>query len=221
MTINVPLIGNCPRWEEDIPPARIDEFKASVARVQQEILSSAASTIVTPDEARRWHSLLFDAFVPLRYYAGNFRGVDQAMPCLAMNNGVGSSIATVIPGAHFYHARRQVEALFETTRQHLGSFELRWGQLTPAERAFQLAVITANLVGPFIRIHPFVNGNGRISRLLWRWCLLRFGLPVQCCVHPRPGSPYANLMDSAMHGDYKPLVLYVLQHLDINRAARN
>lgn len=68
-------------------------------------------------------------------------------------------------------------------------------------------------VGAFVRIHPFVNGNGRTSRLLWTTLLGRFGLPPQLSVLRRPGPPYPHVMAAAMDQDYGPAVVMVLRAL--------
>ena len=103
--------------------------------------------------------------------------------------------------------------LAATVRRDLIDLELNWPRLTPRDRALRLAINLANFVGGFIRIHPFVNGNGRVSRLLWRWSLHQFGVPPQIPVHPRPHPPYPQIMAAAMHDDLRPFVQHVLQHL--------
>ncbi|HZK82374.1 MAG TPA: Fic family protein [Humisphaera sp.] len=205
-----------PDWDEDIPPGRLAEFRALVGHVHQEILATAARAVLASDDPCRWHGALFRTLVPLHYYAGNYRGDVPGMPCLAILVWVGG-----IPGSDYPIVRQHIDFVFESARVQIGALELRWPQLDSPERASQLATIVANLVGGFIRIHPFVNGNGRISRFLWRWCLMRFGVPVQCCVHPRPDPPYGQLMHHAMRGDYRPLALFVLTHLSAHAPRRN
>lgn len=220
MTMHVPLIGSCPNWSDDIPPSRDAESRAILARVQQDVFATASTRFLTPTDPRRWHGMLFRAFVPLDYYAGNCRGVEVTKPCLAVDVGV-SSPAGMAPGASFLHVRAWLDQLFDQFGLDLGSLELRWGQLVPADRATQLAIVIANLVGGFIQLHPFINGNGRTSRLLWRWSLLRFGVPPLCCIHPRPDPPYSAVMAAAMRGNYQPLVLYILSHLNAHPPSQN
>jgi fido (protein-threonine AMPylation protein) len=216
-TTNVLLIGNCPKWEkDDIPPGGLAEFNALLGQIQQEILDLSARMVITPDDLRGWHRVLFQKFVPLNYYAGNFRGVQSEYPCLASNVGVAG-----IAGSHFATVRQDVRILFAVIRSHISDLELSWTQISPADRAQRLSFIIGNFVGGFIRIHPFMNGNGRTSRLLWRWCLLRFGVSAQCRVHPRPGLPYGDLMHQAMAGNYIPLVYHVLAHLSANPPSQN
>ena len=220
-TINVPLIGSCPRWVDDISPARLAEYKALLAQVHRDVLNLAGRAVVGAEDPCQWHLKLFAPFVPLPYYAGHYRGVDHNRPCLAQQVAVGATSIGAVPGADYRQVRNFLDNLLNQVRGQLTQLEMRWPELSPRDRAFQLAVVTANLVGGFIQIHPFLNGNGRVSRLLWRWCLLRFGVPPQVCTHPRPDPPYSSIMDSAMRGDYRPAVLYVLQHLSLHKPVQN
>jgi hypothetical protein len=110
--------------------------------------------------------------------------------------------------------------LEERARLSISQAELRWPDMRPQERANRLALILATLIGRFIQIHPFLNGNGRISRLLWAWGLLRFGVPIQCRIHPRPQPPYGDVMGAAMHGDFGPLALLILRHFAEHEPSR-
>jgi len=210
-TINDPLTADCPDWAEDIAPARQAEFEAIVGRVRQAIRLTASQSLLEDDDPQDWHGHVFGSFVPLFYYAGNYRGVERSRPCLQQDVGVDG-----IPGTSFRWVRFEIATVFSHCRQQLIALEIRWTQLAAPERAIELALIIANIVGAFIKIHPFINGNGRISRLIWEWCLIRFGVSPQCRVHPRPEPPYAVLMGHAMRGNYQPLALSVLEHLQFH-----
>jgi fido (protein-threonine AMPylation protein) len=155
-----------------------------------------------------WHDLLFRDFVPLPYYAGNFRQDDPHRPCLRVNVAVGG-----IAGTPYEFTPAAMQRLFGDVQSSLHDLETDWARLTPRDRAISVAIATGDLVGSFIRIHPFINGNGRISRLLWMWALFRFGVPAQFVIFPRPAPPYAHLMAEAMKGNYLPLQFHVLKHL--------
>lgn len=220
-TINVPLIGDCPKWNDEIPPQGMDELRVRIAQVHQDVAASAARSMITDAEPRRWHGTLFSSFAPIPYYAGEFRGEYPERPCLATDVGVSQSATLVIVGTHYRQVTTHVLLVIERASRHLTRLEFDWPQLSPRDRAYRLAAIIANLVGGFIQIHPFVNGNGRTSRFLWRWCLFRFGVSSQCRIYPRPSQPYGDMMGHAMRGNYRPLVLHVLAHLQQNSPAQN
>lgn len=57
----------------------------------------------------------------------------------------------------------------------------------------------------WVRIHPFVNGNGRTARLWANWILMRFGIQPFVRLRPRPeGDEYARAGEEAMKGNWQP-----------------
>lgn len=202
------MIYQCPDWVEDIPASERDEFAKRLASIFEVVRESACQSLLGERDILAWHLSLFQGFVPLDYYAGNFRQDDPKRPCL----GRPVNVAGVL-GSDFRLVTTEIAALFEAFIKISRTFEVRWPALAPRERAIQLARAIAYLVGMLIKIHPFLNGNGRVSRLTWSWTLVRFGVPIQCRVIPRPKGRYEQLMASAMKGDFAPLALAVLNHL--------
>lgn len=198
----------CPSWSESIPAAREREFAAVLRTIYRCVAALAAREVIDYLTPAHWHGQLFRDFVPLHYYAGNYRQTDPARPCLAVDVGIQGR-----RGTPSQSVTSEMESLFFRLRATLIQFELNWPILSPAERARRLALLLAALIGRFIRIHPLVNGNGRVSRLLWAWGLLRFGVSPQCRIHPRPTPPYADVMAQSMAGDDGPLALHILRHL--------
>ena len=56
------------------------------------------------------------------------------------------------------------------------------------------------------RIHPFVNGNGRMARVWANYIAIRYGLPAFVRLRPRPDSPYDAAASAAMHGRWQATV---------------
>ncbi len=108
-----------------------------------------------------WHRTIFSSIVPLDYYAGNFRQRHNEMVCLGIDVHVGG-----IPAISFHRVLAAMATLNDQLRKSLAQTELRWEVLTPEQRAHHVAGIAAVLIGTFIRVHPFRNGNGRLSRLI-------------------------------------------------------
>ena len=180
--------------------------------VYREVGVNATKVLFRVQYLKWWHYSLFAKFVPVGYYAGNFRQDDPHQPCLSQDVKVGSNL-----GSPFQRVPADMDALESQARLSLARLELAWTEHSPQERAKKLASFLAALIGRFIQVHPFLNGNGRTSRVLWAWGLLRFGVPVQCRIDPRPDSPYGDLMQKAMTGNYGPLALYILQHFANHR----
>ena len=57
----------------------------------------------------------------------------------------------------------------------------------------------------WVRIHPFVNGNGRTARLWANYVAMRYRLPPFVRLRPRPeADAYAHAGIEAMNGNWKP-----------------
>lgn len=205
-------MSKCPPWSADGPSTRDGAFHQACRAAYQSVGRCAIKKIVNSGDCRSWHLTMFSSCVPLDYYAGNFRQVDPLRPCLRINVQVAG-----IRGETPERVGREIELLFQDMETHLGQLELRWSQLAPRERSEQLAITLGAMVGRFIQIHPFINGNGRTSRLLWAWGLMRFGVPPQVRVGRHPEQPtYNEVMAKAMRGDFTHLSLFILKHLADN-----
>jgi len=72
-----------------------------------------------------------------------------------------------------------------------------------------LAIYSAvNVHHQTVRIHPFVDGNGRVSRLLMNLRLMRAGFPPTILRREERRSYYSAL-EKADKGDSRPLVMLV------------
>lgn len=170
--------------------------------------TSARLAIPSDSEIANWHNSAFLLTVPKPYYAGNFRQYDDTRICLAQNVAVGD-----VPGSHFEVVPEHMRALCQKLHSDLIVLEQNWNALEPADRLRRLARCIGATIGAFIRIHPFLNGNGRTSRMLWCALLHRFGVPPQAAVTIRPMQPYGQVMAAAMRGNYGPVIAMVLTGL--------
>jgi fido (protein-threonine AMPylation protein) len=195
----------CPEWSGEGAERRSPEAKAAAGEAYRITATLAQRQMISPEDTRTLHRVMFEGRVPLDYYAGNFRQDDPTQPCLAKNVGVAG-----VPGSSYHLVIQHMALAFAELGTQHGIFEVRWATLPPRQRALRLAQLIAFGVGRFVQIHPFLNGNGRVSRLIWAWGLLRFGLPPQCRVSRRPGPPYEMLMAEAMKGNFAPMAVHVL-----------
>jgi Fic family protein len=74
---------------------------------------------------------------------------------------------------------REIGVIFETTTPFQTPFEMehlvRWTNQAFEERSFHSLLVIAAFVVRFLAIHPFQDGNGRLSRILTTLMLLRTG----------------------------------------------
>jgi len=77
------------------------------------------------------------------------------------------------------NAGESIGILFETTPAYLTSKEMlelvEWTQQAILERKFHPLLIIGNFIIEFLAIHPFEDGNGRLSRVLTNLLLLQQG----------------------------------------------
>ena len=76
-------------------------------------------------------------------------------------------------------AGESVGVLFDTTPPYLTPKEMQelmeWAQETLAEKKYHPLLIVGNFLVEFLQIHPFQDGNGRLSRVLANLLLLKQG----------------------------------------------
>lgn len=62
----------------------------------------------------------------------------------------------------------------------------------------------------FETVHPFVDGNGRVGRLLMNFILHRCGLPMVNIPNARKGEYYEALHEAQVNGKLRPMVEFVI-----------
>lgn len=76
-------------------------------------------------------------------------------------------------------AGESVGTLFDTTRAYLTPKEMQelveWTQEAVAEKKYHPLLIVGIFLVEFLQIHPFQDGNGRLSRILTNLLLLKYG----------------------------------------------
>ena len=66
--------------------------------------------------------------------------------------------------------------------------------------------LAARLHSDFVKIHPFVDGNGRTARLIMNFELMKGGFPAVILPVDRRLEYYEALDRSHVHGDYDPFI---------------
>jgi len=65
----------------------------------------------------------------------------------------------------------------------------------------------------FIFIHPFIDGNGRVARLIMNLCLLQAGFPI-AIIPPIRGADYIAKLEKAHTNDTEFITLIAESTLD-------
>jgi hypothetical protein len=192
--------------------------------IDKVVLTSFASrqmpTVAMP---LKWHSKMFDGVdIPDDAYRGAFRG--SAHPALldydVTVNGISATKAADVT--------REVDELVMELRTKVS-------ELDGLDSTEEADILTAEFVrtalesaswlhGEWIRIHPFVNGNGRIARLWILWICSRYGLPQILPIRPRPDWAYGPTSMASMTGNhtfFAQYLLYLYNNLPANIASKS
>jgi fido (protein-threonine AMPylation protein) len=164
--------------------------------------------IFTQGDLKGWHKKFFEKVVPVRYYAGNFRSVDSSKPCLDKNihvNGVYGA-----PPADVEQLMRSFSDELERATVATDEYVARHPDLI--SRIGAATDIAAFAGGTIIKIHPFLNGNGRMTRMVMNFYLHRYVSKLPFYVD-RPSHPdYSQASAIAMQtGNLIPLRQYLIE----------
>jgi fido (protein-threonine AMPylation protein) len=174
---------------------------------QQFIYRNSRTHILQHGDLKTWHGKIFRDSVPIPYYAGNYRSDNPQRPCLRRDVAIGGQNGA--PFAQVPEFMRQWSNEFHTrivkTDDYVGS------NPSPTNRARAVLQLAALSAGKFLGIHPFLNCNGRTSRLITNYVLHRYDYPMPYYnPYPRPGAPYAQATAASMVGNYTPMFQYLL-----------
>lgn len=197
------MVLNCLQWHDTDEHASPECFK-TITEVVRRACDEARARPPSTENVRSWHRQAFQSVVPIDYYAGHFRQDDPSRVCLGQNVEVGG-----FPGFPYQLVSASMAQLVHSVAGELTSLEVAWPALDDLTRARRIATVVGTAIGMFVHIHPFINGNGRTSRILWTALLRRIGIPPQATILRRPGPPYGDVMHAAMKGDYSHAVAMV------------
>lgn len=194
-----------PSWSDDHPAAaaRILANVGAVAVTARDL--AVARTHLTATDLKGWHQRVFDGCtVPSVDYLGRFRG-ELPPDVVDYEVGVGPIQSDGMPFRVGLWAA-DVAAASATFFTNLNmALTILDGAIAPGARpttADQLAEVVgvaAEAHGEWVRIHPFVNGNGRTARLLVAHVAIRYGLPAFVNLKPRPHDvAYARVATASM-----------------------
>ena len=183
-------------WDADGPT-----LQQNLVRTLRRIRDSAALRgTVRARDAATWHREIMDGLdAPKPEYVGRFRGEP------------GTEAVRVLVGAHEGVPPDQVADAVAIFERKLNQVLARLDSLIPAGTALDTDTLAAVLDvcgwahAEWVRVHPFVNGNGRTARLWANYVAMRYGLPPFVRLRPRPeADAYAHAGGEAMKGNWNP-----------------
>jgi Fic family protein len=187
-----------PDWDEDSDVLRENLVRAF--RLSRDMARSRCT--VTAELARDWHKAIMKGLnVPDETFVGRFRGED------------GLDGIEVYVGPHPGTRPDQVASDLQRFERRLADTIKALDGLIPegsppdtADKINAIIELAAWIHAEWVRIHPFVSGNGRTARLWTGFVAMRCGIPPFVGLRPRPDADYGVACGKAMTGDWNPMV---------------
>jgi hypothetical protein len=196
--------ADCAEWRYEKHPDRRQHLTAMVRDLLLGLRTGGLETRAFAMDSRVVHERLFKALTPpgYEYYAGHYRGEPfrclwRAQVHIKMDPRVGSPPEAVEPLLAGLASRVGL-AMDALDADH---------SMPRADRLNLLIALTAATFEYFLRVHPYLDGNGHVARFMV-WCVLgRYGFwPVRFTVEPRPPDlGYSASLNRYRDGDHAPL----------------
>jgi Fic/DOC family len=197
-----------PAWDDDVASARTAEnlTKLALSIPAESIQSRAMPTAIM---VRDWHlSMLRGVEVPDEAYRGGFRG--DAHPALAEYEVTIGGLPTTRAASVGEEVRKLVIEL-QNQITGLDAVEaLENPSVLDPDFVVKVLELAAWLHCEWVRIHPFVNGNGRTARMWVLWLCGRYGLPQLLALRPRPDMGYDSAAQLGTLGEHGLFLQYLL-----------
>jgi fido (protein-threonine AMPylation protein) len=184
-------------WDRNSP--QLEANLTAVLRQARDVFR--ARGLPTLALMKQWHADMMNGLDPDgARYVGAFRGE----PGIAHDVYVGSNA-----GTPFAQVASEV-ARFETQLLRAVAYldaQLAIGTVPTDAQQREVISLCAWAHFEWVRIHPFMNGNGRTARLWVNALAMRYGMPPFLKLRPRPDHPYGRHASDAMRGgDWHDLI---------------
>jgi hypothetical protein len=214
----MPVAGECPPWEYKDVPNHEAILQARTKQVIAAVFNADSQALVgLIKETRRVHGGYFSGLTPsgFEYYAGNYRGSD--FPCLRVRfvGIAGDPRVGHAPGEVYRSMYEFASEVQDTFNEIDFLYRVSSTVMSDAEKLVRCAQLLAALFVYFLEIHPYVNGNGHMARLLVIAGFKRQGYyAARWPLHPRPQDPpYSRLIANYRSGNRQNLEDFLLSCL--------
>lgn len=191
-----------PPWSDD---PDTPELSANLAALYPDVVAHALSGVAPDLELPKvWHERMHVGIsAPSDAYIGRYRG-DTHSDLLDYENNVGG-----IPGVRSYLVWGEVDRIIRHLVAEVTRIEK--AEMADLDRDMAVLELAATTHGEWVRVHPFVNGNGRTARLWVLWICARFSIPPLLRVRPRPAKPYGPASFASMTADHSLMLTFLKQ----------
>jgi hypothetical protein len=140
-------------------------------------------------------------------YIGRFRG-EPGLKRIQVHVGAKKAVLANTVG-------RELAAFERRLRSVVAVLDARYPteQQLDADGLAAVIDLSAWAHAEWVRIHPFVNGNGRTARIWANYVFMRYGVPPVVRLRPRPDGGYGAASARAMDGEWKPMAVVFRQML--------
>ncbi len=189
--------------------SRDEEEVAGYAAVMEIIFNSYETIPLTENYLKQLHSILLQYSSKDQRHRGDYKKLSNSVEAFDAD---GKSVGVVFETTTPFDTPREMQEIYEFVNKAI------------AEKALHPLIIVAVFIVVFLAIHPFQDGNGRISRILTTLLLLKSGYAyvpyssMESVIEQNKESYYLALRRTqkslkSNDPDWSPWLLFFLQSL--------
>lgn len=208
---------DCPPWEYTDYPHHKTLLRARTLAANINLRRASKNNLLQlAKNTQLFHSDYFDGLTPPghEYYAGNYRGHDGHI-CLKISHvqiasdpRVGWAPDEVSPGMAEFDYRAD-----ESSCEIDILMPVQTSLVPNGVKFVRISEVVAALFVYFLEIHPYINGNGHMARLMLMSFLAMHRIYLsRWNIDPRPPDPpYTECIKQYRNGNHDPLVSFILR----------
>lgn len=148
------------RLEQQAFVSRDEQEVAGYAEVMDAVFDSYTSISLTENYIKQLHAILLRRSIKDERHRGEYKKLSNSVEAF---DGDGKSIGVIFQTASPFDTPFKMQELVAWTREAM------------IDRAWHPLIVAGMFVVVFLEIHPFQDGNGRLSRILTTLLLLQAG----------------------------------------------